>query len=89
MKFSPMRDVEAKLRYQSGDYEVITPGSYVLCAVTGERIPLDELRYWNFQRQEAYASCEISYQRELECDPKLREEVEKLIAEKFSSPPAT
>jgi len=79
MKFSPMREVQAQLRYLSGDYEVITPGSYVLCAVTGERIPLDELRYWNFKRQEAYVSCEVSYQRELECDAHLRQELSSMM----------
>ena len=63
---------EAQLHYLSGDYEVLTHGTYVLCAITGEKIPLDELRYWSAPRQEAYASCEISYRRELECDPRLR-----------------
>lgn len=63
---------EAEVKYLSGDYEVIRSGTYVRCAVTGEKIPLDDLHYWNFERQEAYASCEISYQRELECDAHLR-----------------
>jgi len=79
MKFSPMREQEAKLTYLSGDYEIVTPGAYVVCAVTGEHIPLDELRYWNFKRQEAYVSCEVSYQRELECDPQLRQELEEMM----------
>lgn len=63
---------EAKIRYLSGDYEVVEDGTYIRCAVTGEKIPLDELRYWNFDRQEAYKSCEVSYHRELECNPRLR-----------------
>lgn len=63
---------EAQLHYLSGDYEVLRHGSYVLCSISGEKIPLDELRYWNASRQEAYANCEISYRRELECDPRLR-----------------
>lgn len=62
---------EAKLHYEGGDYQIISAGSYVTCAVTGERIPLDELKYWNFKRQEAYASCQISYERELACNPEL------------------
>jgi len=33
---------------------VLAPGSYVTCAVTGQRIPLDELRYWSVDRQEPY-----------------------------------
>lgn len=46
----------AELRYGDGDYMVVKPGRYVLCAVSGVRIPLEALRYWNPERQEAYAS---------------------------------
>jgi hypothetical protein len=34
---------------------VISPGTYVRCAVTDARIPLDELKYWSVDLQEAYA----------------------------------
>ena len=54
---------EAKLRYLDGDYEVLVPGAYVLCAVTGTQIPLDALRYWSVDLQEAYATPEISTRR--------------------------
>jgi hypothetical protein len=47
---------EAKLRFLDGDYEVLTQGSYVVCAVTGVQIPLDALRYWSVDLQEAYAN---------------------------------
>ncbi len=47
---------EAQLLYQDGDFRVLRPGLFVLCAVTGVQIPLDELRYWSVERQEAYAS---------------------------------
>ena len=63
---------EAKLRYLDGDFEVTSPGAFVRCAVTHETIPLDELRYWSVARQEAYASPEISLQREIEANPGLR-----------------
>jgi hypothetical protein len=46
---------EATIRYLDGDYVVIRPGSFVRCAVTGKPIPIDELMYWNVDRQEAYA----------------------------------
>ena len=46
---------EAKVQYLDGDYRVLVPGSFVRCAVTGKPIPLDELRYWSVERQEAYA----------------------------------
>ncbi len=38
---------EAKLRYLDGEVQVITPGEFVRCAVTGQTIPIDELRYWS------------------------------------------
>ncbi len=46
---------EARLHYLDGEYEIVTPGGYVLCAVTGIQIPLDALRYWSVDLQEAYA----------------------------------
>ena len=54
-KFSPSGQGEAKLHYLDGDFRVTSPGTYVRCAVSGERIPLDELKYWSVDRQEAYA----------------------------------
>ena len=62
---------EARLRYGDGDFEVLKPGAYVRCAVTGETIPLDMLRYWSVKRQEAYSGAAASLKRELECDPAL------------------
>jgi hypothetical protein len=52
----PLAAGEAELRYLDGDYRIIRPGSYVRCAVTGEPIPLDELKYWSVEFQEAYAN---------------------------------
>jgi hypothetical protein len=54
---------EARLRYFDGEFQVVTPGDFVRCAVTGEPITLTDLRYWSVARQEAYASAEISFQR--------------------------
>lgn len=54
---------EAKLQYLDGDYRLIAPGSYVVCAVTGARIPLDELKYWSVDRQEAYATPQAVLER--------------------------
>ena len=44
----------ARLRYTISDYQVIIPGDHVLCAVTGEKIPLVQLKYWSAELQEAY-----------------------------------
>lgn len=62
---------EARINYLDGDFEVVRPGSYVLCAVTGQSIPLDLLRYWSVARQEAYVDAAASLKRELEIDPAL------------------
>jgi hypothetical protein len=55
---------EAKIRYLDGDYQVLNAGSYVVCAVTGVNIPVDELRYWSVARQEPYADCAASLEAE-------------------------
>ncbi|MCJ2030315.1 DUF2093 domain-containing protein [Methylobacterium sp. J-043] len=54
---------EAKVEYGDGTMRVVKPGTYVRCAVTGEPIALDALRYWNVDRQEAYATPEAAMQR--------------------------
>ncbi|WP_250890033.1 DUF2093 domain-containing protein [Sphingobium nicotianae] len=46
----------AILRYRAADYQVIRPGRFVICAVSGVEIPLSELAYWSEARQEAYRS---------------------------------
>lgn len=50
----------AKLHYLDGTFRVLSGGDHVVCAITGARIPLDELRYWSVARQEAYASAEAA-----------------------------
>lgn len=49
---------EARVEFLDGDFRVLSPGSFVRCAVTGEPIPVEDLRYWDVDRQEAYASPE-------------------------------
>jgi len=53
----------ARLHYGDGEYAVLKPGRYVLCAVTGAAIPLEQLRYWSAPLQEAYATPAASLQR--------------------------
>ena len=59
---------EAKIEFVDGEYRIIRPGAFVRCAVTGEPIPLDELRYWSVDRQEAYSSPAASMKRERQGD---------------------
>ena len=49
---------EAVVQYLDSNLRVIKPGAFVRCAVTGQPVPLDELKYWSVERQEAYASPE-------------------------------
>jgi hypothetical protein len=56
-------DGPATLHYGDGEYVVLKPGRYVICAVSGKRIPLEMLRYWNPERQEAYAGPEEALAR--------------------------
>lgn len=53
----------AELEYLDGDYTVLRAGDYVVCAVSGVRIPLDALRYWSAELQEPYAKASIALKR--------------------------
>ena len=46
----------AKLKYLPNNYEIIEHGDHVICAVSGKKIKLDKLRYWNIDLQEPYFS---------------------------------
>ena len=58
----PPKNNEAEIRYLDGDFRVVKPGAFVRCAVTGVPIPLEELKYWSVDRQEAYATPEAVMQ---------------------------
>ena len=53
---SSSRDGEAIVEYFDAEFAVVKPGRFVRCAVTGEKISLEALRYWNVDKQEAYAN---------------------------------
>ena len=53
-------DRPATVRFEHNGFRVVVPGGHVVCAASGQAIPLEELRYWSVTRQEAYASCEIA-----------------------------
>lgn len=50
----------ARLHYMANGFRVLASGDHVICAVTAEKIPVDDLRYWSVARQEPYASAEIA-----------------------------
>ncbi|MGH6986512.1 MAG: DUF2093 domain-containing protein [Caulobacteraceae bacterium] len=54
-EFSSRSSEIAKVRYGAGEITVLRPGRVVICAVSGRAIPLESLRYWSPELQEAYA----------------------------------
>ena len=50
----------ARVHYFPGTFRLLSDGDHVLCAVTGAKIPLGELRYWSVERQEAYVDAAAS-----------------------------
>lgn len=59
----PPMSGEAEVKFLDGDFRIVRPGAFVRCAVTGVPIPLEELKYWSVDRQEAYATPEAVIQR--------------------------
>ena len=51
-----MKNKLAKLKYLPNNFEVIEHGDHVICSVSGKKIPLENLNYWNVEHQEAYFS---------------------------------
>jgi hypothetical protein len=54
----------ARIHYMAGTYRLLGDGDHVVCAVTGERILLQELKYWSVERQEPYVDAEASLKAE-------------------------
>ena len=54
---------EAVVKYLDSNLRIVKPGAFVRCAVTGQEIPLDELKYWSVELQEPYATPEAVMQR--------------------------
>ena len=46
----------AKLKYLPNNFDIIEEGDHVICAVSGKKISLQDLNYWNVDEQEAYFS---------------------------------
>lgn len=59
----PSAAPEAVLEYLDGEFRVVRPGAFVTCVVTGVPIPVEDLRYWNVDLQEPYASPEAKLER--------------------------
>ena len=51
-----MKNKLAKLKYLPNNFQIIENGDYVICAISGKKIPLEKLNYWNVDLQEPYYS---------------------------------
>ena len=57
----------AKIKYLPNNFEIVQGGDHVICAISGKKIPLEKLNYWNVELQEAYFSYkEASIKRDRE-----------------------
>ena len=55
----------AKLKFLPNNFEIIENGDHVICAISKKKIPLENLNYWNVDKQEAYYSyVEAAIERE-------------------------
>ena len=60
----------AKLRYLPNNFQIIEKGDYVVCAISGKKITLDNLNYWNVELQEPYFSYVEASKKKEELDKK-------------------
>ena len=51
-----MQNKLAKLKYLPNNFEMLEHGDHVICAISGKKISLNNLNYWNVDLQEAYYS---------------------------------
>ena len=51
-----MENKLAKLKYLPNNFEIIENGDHVICAISGKKISIENLTYWNVDEQEAYYS---------------------------------
>ena len=62
---------KAKLLFKHNHFEVVEEGDFVLCAVSGKQIKLEQLNYWNVDLQEAYFSPVEANERYIQLKKKL------------------
>ncbi len=53
----------AKIKYLANNYQIIEPGDYVICAVSGKKIKIENLNYWNVELQEPYFSYKEAFKK--------------------------
>ncbi|HBF30909.1 DUF2093 domain-containing protein [Rhizobium sp.] len=63
-RFESSGNRQATVKYLEADFQIMVPGSYVVCAMTGRPITIDELKYWSVDRQEPYVDASASLEAE-------------------------
>jgi len=58
-----MKKKLAKIKYLPNNFSIIEDGNYVVCAVSGKEILIEELTYWNVDLQEAYHSYKEAFKK--------------------------
>ena len=58
-----MKKKLAKIKYLPNNFQILDPGDYVECAVSGKKIELNDLTYWNVELQEPYFSFKEAYKK--------------------------
>ena len=53
----------AKIKYLPNNYQILEEGDYVICAISGKKIPLEKLTYWNVELQEPYFSYKEAHEK--------------------------
>ena len=53
----------AKIKYLPNNFQIIEPGDYVVCAVSGKKINVENLTYWNVELQEPYLSYQEAFKK--------------------------
>ena len=53
----------AKIKYLPNNFQIIEAGDYVICAVSGKQINIENLNYWNVELQEAYFSYKEAFKK--------------------------
>jgi hypothetical protein len=65
-----MSENKAKIKFNANNFEILEEGDFVICAVSGKKVPLNQLTYWNVDLQEAYFSPKEAEQRYEELNKK-------------------
>ncbi len=59
---------QAKIKYLDNEFQMISPGDFVICAITGAQINVDQLKYWSVERQEPYANAAAAMQAQMKLE---------------------